>query len=614
MKINQSNKFFTRGGQITLHNIRMWMQITNKLLLIGIIIFTVTAIPFGFYNITAYERYVASQYVWSQVLPIVDNKIETDFIQPNGHHVKVRYIDIAQSHLAKEVIRHVSLKIIYASLAGLFSAIMATLCISLWLKRRGRVQTEDISIRGDKIQPKDILKNEIQRKKQASDLHLAGLSLIKNKETAHTFFHGTTGTGKSTSIKELLDQIRARGDRAILFDKSCNFLEEFYQPTHDFLLNPLDNRTQNWDLWLECRDAADFESIAAAQIPMPLSDQDPFWVNAARMIFASAAYEMRHDKDRSVFKLLRYLLTADLGVLEKYLKGTVAETLVSKTVEKTATNIKSVLATYLNSLKYVKEGKNPLSIRKWVQNDKASNWLFITSLGDRHETLKPLITSWLDIAVNSLLSLPPEDDRRIWFILDELTALQKLPYLTQALSEARKFGGCFVIGIQNYAQLQKLYGISGAKEISSLLNTRFLYRQSDPEIAEWSAKNLGETIVQEVHEGISYGANTLRDGISINRVETRKPLVSYSEIMSLSDLSCYVRLPGDFPVTKINFIYKKRPRVNQGFIMRALDEDKMKELDDLFDHVDDQNKKQNKLISKEPSINNNKLAEQLFDL
>ena len=227
-------------------------------------------------------------------------------------------------------------------------------------------------------------------------------------------------------------------------------------------------------------------------------------------------------KTGSIAKLLQTLLTADLQSIQKYLKGTEAETLTSDKIEKTAVSIKSVLATYLKSLKYVKDDGKAFSIRQWVQDDTAANWLFITSLGDRHETLKPLISSWLDIGVNALLSLPTSQTRRIWLILDELTSLQPLPYLTQTLSESRKFGGCAVIGIQNYAQLSKLYGNDGAREISALLNTRFMFRQPDPETAKWAAINFGESITDEVREGISYGASIMRDGISINRSRNSK--------------------------------------------------------------------------------------------
>lgn len=570
-------KDFTRGGQITLHNIRMYLQIVDKVLWICGGIFIVVLISSLLLLTSPYQRYVCSEYMWS-IVALFLNPTATDvFIQPSGVKVIVKYSDIAHAPLVKEVVSDVYYRLVISTVSSLFLSIIGFLGVSRWLKTRGKKHTDDVQVKGDSIIDKDKLADILTRANANSDLKLAGLPLIKNKETAHFFFHGTTGTGKSNAIKELLDQIRARGDRAVIYDKSCSYLEEFYQPNHDVLLNPLDERGESWDLWSECRDSADFDSLAAAQIPMPPSNQDPFWVNAARTIFSATAFEMRNDPKRSVIKLLRYLLTADLDLIQKYLKGTEAETLTSDKIEKTAVSIKSVLATYLKSLKYVRDDGKPFSIRRWIQSESASNWLFITSLGDRHETLKPLISSWLDIVVNALLSLPPNQNRRIWIILDELTSLQQLPYLTQTLSESRKFGGCLVVGIQNHAQLCKLYSNDGAREISALLNTRFMFRQPDPEMAKWAATNFGENITDEVREGISYGANTMRDGISINRVETQKQLVSYSEIMSLMDLHAFVRLPGNFPLTTVQFNYINRSKLNEPFIQREIDENGMRE-------------------------------------
>ncbi len=574
---------FTRGGQITLHNIRMFLQIMDKVSWIAAGVFVVVALSLSLIQITDYERYVFGEYTWANITPILNPGAKTEFIQPNGNKTLVKYSDIQASPLVKEIIRETCVKLIRAILLGLITGLITFIGISRWLKKRGQNQTENNLVKGDKILCSEEVKEIIINKELDSKLTLAGLPLVRDSETAHLFFHGTTGSGKSNAIKELLDQIRQRGDRVIIYDKSCNYLEEFFDARHDYLLNPLDERGMPWDLWHECRDAADFDGLAAAQIPMPLSTQDPFWVNAARTIFSTTAYEMRNDEDRSVIKLLRYLLNSDLNIIQNYLKGTEAETLVSDKIEKTAVSIKSVLATYLRSLKYVRDGEHSFSIRQWIQNEKEKNWLFITSLGDRHETLKPLISSWIDIAVNALLSLSPDSTRRIWLILDELTSLQPLPYLTQTLSESRKFGGCIVIGVQNYAQLSKLYGNDGAKEISSLLNTRFMFRQPDPEMARWSANNFGEAILDEIREGISYGANTMRDGISINRVEVKKSLVSYSEIMGLPNLKSFVRLPGEVPVTTVSFKYKPRETKNIGLLERREDANRLKEIDSLID-------------------------------
>lgn len=577
-------KNYTRGGQITLHNIRMFIQITNKVILAALIVFLIFFMTVAWFLITDYERYIADQYVWSMIIPFFKSDAATTFTQPNGFHAIVKYTDIHSSMLIKRILKNIAIKCLWSILAGLMGAAISFIGLSAWLKKRGKSQTENRLIKGDKFDSADAVKQILLQQQMSSDLILAELPLVKNKETRHFFIHGTTGAGKSNAIKELMDQIRARGDRAIIYDKSCNFLEEFYLPNHDIVLNPMDERCETWNLWDECRDSADFDSLAAAQIPMPVSSSDPFWVNAARTIFSAAAFEMRNDPNRSILKLLRYLLTADLERIELYLKGTEAETLVSRKTEKTAISIKSVLATYLKSLKYLKSEGKPFSIRQWINNEEGSNWLFITSVGDRHETLKPLITTWLDIAANALLSLAPSEDRRIWLILDELASLHRLPYLTQTLSEARKFGGCAVIGIQNFAQLEEEYGNRGARKISSLLNTRYLFREPDPDVAKWSAENFGEAIINEVREGISYGANTMRDGISINQVETKKSLVSFSEIMSLDDLSAYVRLPGHFPVTKVKFKYTARSKKNDGLMQRDIDSAQLKEVDDLLNH------------------------------
>ncbi len=572
-------KNFTRGGQIILHNLRMYTQVVDKVAwVIGFVFLTILVIWCVLF-ITGYERYVFGEYILSVLSPILNPTAKTDFIQPNGIKTWVNYSDIHASLFVKEIVRSTCLKLIKGMLVALIASSVVFAIISRRLRKHGEKQTINNLIKGDKIISYQEANLLIKSKKMNSDLKLAGLPLIKDSETAHIFFHGSTGSGKSSAIKELLDQIRKRGDRAIIYDKSCNYLEEFFDSRSDYLLNPLDERGMSWDLWQECRDAANFDSLAAAQIPMPLSTQDPFWVNAARTIFSAAAYKMRNDKERSISKLLKFLLASELNTLQDYLKGTVAESLVSEKIEKTAISIKSVLATYLKSLNYIKDDGNVFSIRQWIQEEKNDNWLFITSLGNKHETLKPLITAWMDIAVNTVLSLTPNEERRIWLILDELTSLYQLPYLSSMLSEGRKFGGCTVISIQNYAQLAKVYGQDGAREISSLLNTRFMFRQPDPEIARWSAGNLGEAIYDEVREGISYGANTMRDGISINRVEVKKALVSYSEIMSLANYNAYVRLLGNIPITNISFPYKKRHRRNMGMVERQLQKDPEREVE-----------------------------------
>ncbi len=42
----------------------------------------------------------------------------------------------------------------------------------------------------------------------------------------------------------------------------------------------------------------------------------------------------------------------------------------------------------------------------------------------------------------------------------------------RSLPEARKFGGCYVFGIQSYAQLEDIYGEKAAATLFDVMNTR----------------------------------------------------------------------------------------------------------------------------------------------
>jgi type II secretory pathway predicted ATPase ExeA len=66
--------------------------------------------------------------------------------------------------------------------------------------------------------------------RRSNRLTLAGLSLDPADETKHFKLIGTTGTGKSTAIRELLAGALERGDRAVIADPDGSYLNRFYDP------------------------------------------------------------------------------------------------------------------------------------------------------------------------------------------------------------------------------------------------------------------------------------------------------------------------------------------------------------------------------------------------
>ncbi len=136
------------------------------------------------------------------------------------------------------------------------------------------------------------------------------------------------------------------------------------------------------------------------------------------------------------------------------------------------------------------------------------------------------------------------------------------------LAESRQFGGCFVLGIQVISALRDLYGRNGAETISGLCGTRVVLAAPDRDTAQWSADSLGRSEVEEVTEGFSYGANTIRDGVSLTPKRELRALALASEIMQLESLHGWLRFPGPLPVAPIRLDYVKRPKAAERFVPR----------------------------------------------
>lgn len=572
MREEPNFKHYTRGGQISFHNLRMWDQITKTLTWVCLFLWIILTGLITWFVTPLEKLYQALVYYYAYFLNSVGQKY-VFIIAFHGKNYQQNVETILHFPYYQENANHMVDLLGKSSLAAFLASFVLGLIFAFYFIRRGKAQRINQFIRGSRIDACDKVREQIIAKKEDSDITIDGFPLIADSEVQHLLVHGTVGTGKSQLIMKIMDALRQRGDRVIVYDKGCAFIPHYFNTNSDVILNPFDARCPNWDMWREAPLDSDFENMADSLIPMH-GESDPFWVNAARTVFASCAAKMRHDKDRSFEKLLRLLLTGEFTHLDEYLKGTPAATLVSGKIEKTAISIRSVITTYLKSLTTLTglntDGAAPFSIRDYILNEHHNGWLFISSNGESHKTLTPLISMWLAMASLTLLSLTPNSERRIWFICDELPSLHKLPLLGETIAEARKFGGCFLLGMQSFSQLIKVYGQPGGKEIFDLLNTRFFFRSPSADMARLVASELGEEEIEESRENYSYGANSIRDGISLGSQRVTRPIVSYPQILELEKLSCFVRLPGSYPVTQLKLEYQNRPNHLKGFVAREM--------------------------------------------
>ncbi|AUX69589.1 conjugal transfer protein TraD [Porphyrobacter sp. HT-58-2] len=404
--------------------------------------------------------------------------------------------------------------------------------------------------------------------------HIAGVVYPWRLEQSHTMLVGTTGTGKSVAISAMIEEARAKGQNCVVFDLTGAFIEQFYDPKRDIILNPLDARCPQWSLFDECRTEADFWTAADALVPHDGGGDAQFWVLGARALFVKFCVELVAQGRGSNAALAQELMSADLSNVHELVKDTMAGPLTAPEAARMAESVRAVFNVNAKALELLPTEGPRFSVREWIEESAAhpagrGSILFISSRYVDMSVTSQLLTLWLDTAMNTLMTSARTNEVTCWFFIDELGALHRLPALENGLQTARNFGGAIVLGLHAFAKLKEVYGENMAATLASLARTKLILSVADRETATWCSDVIGHEEVIDTDEGYSMGYNNARDAVSLTRRTTIKPLRMPDELMNMKSLEGYIKFPEGFPAAPIRLRPVNRPKVADAFIVRG---------------------------------------------
>ncbi len=345
----------------------------------------------------------------------------------------------------------------------------------------------------------------------------------REREGMHVVIAGDRGGSKAAAIRQILTEARVRGEAAVVYDPAMEYLAEFYEPqSGDVVLNPLDARCPYWTPGDEVPHPAEALALAASFLP----GSDP----AARKIFAHLV-----NLKPTPEELAQWMSRAE--EIEQRMGNTEMRAMLRE-----RSGVLAALKAASDAFRLLpkeSETERRWSTAAWARERKG--WVFLTSKATTREQLRPLLSLWLDLLALRVMNEGANAGRKTWFVLDELGSLQRLPQLTEAVTERRGLHHPVVLGVPSKAQLEAVYG----QETDVLLGqaaTKIWLKASDAKMAEWISRSIGEREIERFRG--KQGRKDFfypKDARNLRGDITRVPLVTPAEIGALDPFDGYLQ-------------------------------------------------------------------------
>lgn len=466
---------------------------------------------------------------------------------PQEHHAKWYILHPAYQALEEKAVESAK----FGAICGLLFGLLACEAWRQFALRLGQTASADRSLRGSGIISERVLRRRLARNTGREALKIASVPFPEDLETRHLALIGSTGSGKSTVLRQMLDGIEARGDAAVIYDTSGEFIAHYYRPERgDIILNPFDERGAYWSPFDEIEHPADADRLAAQLVASTGGGEHDIWLEAARTLVANILRRMWSDDQGDLSTLIDTLQTMPKEEMGLLLSGTSSARTFEQGAEKATSSVLFMLARCANLLQFLRATPGSAKtfsfqhyFRKLDATHGAKPWIFVPRKEQYFDATRPLLACFLECAATAIMGLSPSSSRRVWLILDELADLPKVDNLSRLLPQGRKFGASVVLTFQAIGQMRERYGQDGAEALLANANTKLFLHLVDPATRQWACQSVGEHEVEirSASENLDYQTGKGRTSLGASRqvqsvlVESQFRLPRHQGVLQLPD-------------------------------------------------------------------------------
>lgn len=357
-----------------------------------------------------------------------------------------------------------------------------------------------------------------------------------------------------------------------------------------FLFDPFseEGRTARWNPFHyvaedPIRRVNDLQRIGEMLYPDP-PNVDPFWTASARSLFLGIALYLFETPSlpKTIGEVLRQGMASDDEGFGHHWKRVIEgrnsgehplsaacvralydvidlAPVTASSIRKTFT---SRLDLWLNPILDAATSANDFDLRELRRKPMS---IYVGVNPDDLHRLRPVLALFFQQAIGLQTRVLPEHDaslkHQVLMLLDEFTALGKIPIIAEAISYLPGYNVRVLLVIQTPAQLREVYGPNGSETMLKSLAARIVFAPKDMSDAKEISDELGNTTVKvKSHSRSQMGFGEEKRTRNVNISEQRRALLLPQEVKALGSESSLVFYEGLLPIQcqKIRYFNDRR--------------------------------------------------------